>query len=934
MSAPGDAAGPSIEAPGERAGWATRLIAGRPGAVLAAIAALTLAALSQLVDFRDGSLRIGIDPSLDPLVAPDDPLRLQYDQVRWRFGNDETVLVVLSAPDILAPAELRRLDRLTRALGELPGIDKASSLTSVPLPRAVDDQLLLERLRPADFDDPALPGRLRAAIAANPLVRGHLASADGRAAAIVLTLASADDKDFRALGLYPRIRALADAEAGPGVQVWITGAPVVREAIREAVAEQLRWVLPAIVLLLCTLLALAFRSLRGVILPVATIALALVWTFGALAATGRPINLITSLVPPLLATMSLAYCAHVLSEFESLAREGALDARARIVRLLQLLGGPVALTGLTTAVGLLALMTGTLPAIREFAWLSALGVAFTALLALTFLPAALAFSRPPRVPHRLPVAGLFERSARRLGRFDVRNRGPILALSGLALLGALALSSQIRIGDQFVGVFEPEARVRADYDAINRALGGVNSVLVQLDGASAGSFTEPRQLEAVARLQAWIAAQPEVGATSSVVDHLRVLGPALAGLPEGALPADANLASQLLFFGDSEVLRGTLNSDRSSTLLRVRLLVDDTASVAAFLDRLEPELARLPAGVSARVTGSTVMVTRSVQSVTVDQLQSIGLALLLVYLCLATQFASLKIGLLASLPTLLQTALYFGGLGASGVMLNATTSLVECLVLGLAVDDTIHYLARFNTAAKATGSESRGAVSALSAVLRPVTLTKAILALGFLMLVTGELHNQVLFGWLAAFTLLAAWLVDIFVTPAFMSGVRVVTLWDSLRLNLGSDIQSTIPLFAGLSNRQARIFALMARLQSVPAGTRLMTEGESAGAGDPGDPAGDIYVVIEGELVVWIERDGERIELNRVGRGAVLGEIGYFGQKRIANVDATTPARLLRFDDADQDRICRQYPRVASRVFLNLNRLQAARRAAQSTAPG
>jgi len=138
----------------------------------------------------------------------------------------------------------------------------------------------------------------------------------------------------------------------------------------------------------------------------------------------------------------------------------------------------------------------------------------------------------------------------------------------------------------------------------------------------------------------------------------------------------------------------------------------------------------------------------------VGQIWSVGLALLLIYLCLAVQFTSWGIGLLACLPTALQTALYFGALGLSGVTLNATTSLVECLVLGLAVDDTIHYLARFNTEAKRSGSESNAAVSALAAVLRPVTLTKAILALGFLMLATGDLRNQVVFGWLAGLTCL------------------------------------------------------------------------------------------------------------------------------------------------------------------------------------
>ena len=152
---------------------------------------------------------------------------------------------------------------------------------------------------------------------------------------------------------------------------------------------------------------------------------------------------------------------------------------------------------------------------------------------------------------------------------------------------------------------------------------------------------------------------------------------------------------------------------------------------------------------------------------------SIALALLLIYLCLSAQFMSLNVGLLATLPTGLQTALYFGLLGLLGVPLNPTSVLVESLVLGLAIDDTIHYLARFAGAAKRTGSESIAAQLALQSVLRPVTVTKAILALGFLTMVTGELSNQAQFGWLAALTLFCAWIVDMFVTPTLMSGLRI-----------------------------------------------------------------------------------------------------------------------------------------------------------------
>jgi predicted RND superfamily exporter protein len=912
---------------GPRRWQPTRWIARHPWLVLLAGAALTLLATAQLLQ-PDGSLRLRIDPSVHTLVVPGIPAQATEDEIERRFGHREQVVVVVRTADIFAPESLDAVSALSRELYALPGVESVQSLTTTALPRRSGDMLTFERLG----EQPVTPAQ-RAAALANPLIRDQLVAGDGRATAIVVDLDTDDDAQLRALGLPQRILDLAEGYATSALQVHVTGSPVLRAATSAAVVDQLAWVIPAIAVLMSVFLALVFRSIRGVALPLVIVAVALLWTLGTMAVLGLSLNLITCLVPPLVVTMGLAYCAHIVSEFDALQRGAEQRSRPeQSLELLRSMSSPVALTAFTTMIGLLALCISPLPAVRDFALLSALGVVYSAVLALTLAPALLQiFARPRHRPKAR--ADWFERLAHRLGRFDTRYRRSILIVAALVLLSALAAGSRVHVGDQFIGVFEPGARVRADYEAANAALGGVTPMNILIDGYAGGVLTDPDIVAALDRLQNWLREQTEVGAVNGLPDHLRVLNQTLMNAAADTLPTEQTTIEQLLFFGDSRALRATINADRSATQIALRLTVDETVEVDAFLQRLRAQLAALPQPLVAKVAGEAVLATESVDIVTSGQLQSIVLALLLIYACLALQFASFKTGLMATLPTLLQTAIYFGGLGLSGVTLNATTSLVECLVLGLAVDDTIHYLARFNHAARNKASESRGAVAALAAVLRPVTLTKAVLALGFLVLITGDLHNQVVFGWLAALTLVAAWLVDVLVTPAFMSGVRIVTLWDTLRVNLGADVQETIPLLSGLSTRQARVFALMANLQTVPAATRLMTEGEVCGDGTPGDPAGDIYVVIDGSLRVWIERDGQAIELNTLSRGAVVGEVGYFGQKRMANVDTLSDTRLLRFDDADQERICRQYPRVAARVFLNLNRLQAERRASTEPVP-
>ncbi|MEQ8661517.1 MAG: cyclic nucleotide-binding domain-containing protein, partial [Gammaproteobacteria bacterium] len=153
-------------------------------------------------------------------------------------------------------------------------------------------------------------------------------------------------------------------------------------------------------------------------------------------------------------------------------------------------------------------------------------------------------------------------------------------------------------------------------------------------------------------------------------------------------------------------------------------------------------------------------------------------------------------------------------------------------------------------------------------------------------------------------------------TPAIAQQLRFVTLWETLTADLGAAPHHTIPLFRGLSHRQARIAALLGRIEHHPAGTRLITIG-AAGR--------DIHVVIDGELIASVPRDDREVLLRRLGRGDLIGEVALFGGTRTANVDAVSDVRLVRLDEDSMDRIAGRYPRIASVLYRNLGAVMAGR---------
>ncbi len=886
------------------------LVSDRPGLVLLALLLPSALALAGIVDLETGALRLRVDPSVERLLPANDPERGFWTEARALFGEHQTALVALPTNDVFTAESLARIDRITRALEKLPGVRRVVSVANASHVVEDEEGALVGSVG-AEARDPAALERLRANVRENAVYRGVLVSRDERVAAFLVFFARQDDAELMARD-YPGLIA----EAAAPDEVWVTGAPILQAATSRMLLRELSLVVPGALGVGALILGVAFGSLRGVLVPVATILLATLWTLGTLAWWGRPLNLVTVIVPVFVVAIGLAYAMHVLAEFyRTPAGEGrGREALSRRVRLgMAGVSAPLLVAGATTAVGLLALALSPLSAVREFGLLAALGVAYTVVLCFTLVPAGLRLSG--RVSRgRAPGERLFDRLASRLARFDLRRRGAVVGVGLLILaVGGLA-ATRIRVDASYVRDFPREHPARVHYESIDAAFGGASPLSIVIESGVDDTFTEPEVLAEVASLQRWLEAQPEVGGTTSLADHLAVIHRSMMGA--GLLPETQTLAKQLLVFGGGEAIEGYADLRFRTTRIAVRTHIQSSEAVADLLGRIERRLAELPAPLRARATGDAVLLSRTVDRIARGQILSVGLALVAIYLILAALFTSPWVGFLALLPNGVPLAIYFGLLGVAGLPLDPSSSVIACIALGIAVDDTVHYLARFNVDARRLADERKATYEALRDVMRPVTFTTLGLCLGFLVLLSSELRSQAEFGALAAFTLAAAWLVDVTVTPALCSGVRIVTLWDTLGLDLGQAPHETIPLFSGLTQRQARVFALMCRLENLEAGGRLVTEGEE------GD---EMFLILDGTLVASVRRDGDRRILSRMTRGNVVGEVALFAMKRSADVDAETDTRLLRIGEGDLARLRRRYPRIAATVYRNLNRVQAER---------
>jgi predicted RND superfamily exporter protein len=669
------------------------------------------------------------------------------------------------------------------------------------------------------------------------------------------------------------------------------------------------------------LLWLMHRSVIGVLIPLAAVIISVVWTVATITLLGYSLNILTALVPPLLMILTLSYSMYVVSDFR-LSAQKTLPGEGQIAEILYKASLPVLLAGLTTAVGFSSLYLSELNAIREFGLFSVIGVVYATIVTLTFTPSLLVLLG--RNVHCEAVSQTtinettIDRFIKRIGHFDAENRKTIFIFAGIVFVISVAGMSQLRVGTEHITNFKADSNIRQAFEHANERLNGINPFNIIVQSKYPNAFKEPVNLKAIEELQFWLDSQVEIGGTTSLVNYVKFVNRAFNDNDPAfdKIPDNKRIIGQLLFFTESEDTKRLVDSTHRAINIIVRAKVIDSDDVANLITRVNQRLKELPDHMDARATGNPVLMNQAIQDIMWGQVESVFLSLFIVYCILVSLFLSFRIGLVAIIPNLLPVVVYFGALGIMGISLNPSTSLIAPMILGVAIDDTIHYFARFNNIAREHPDPKQATIMTLGVVGRPVTYTSLALCVGFLVLTSSDLRMQAQVGGMASFALLIAWFSDFFLTPALCSRLRIATLWDVVTLDLGTRPQDTIPLFKGLSNFQARIVARMASIMEVKSGERLI---------EIGQPGVEMYTVIDGKLQASIEGDDGTINLDSLTRGDTFGEVGLFFATRTANVDVVDNARLIRITLENLEILKRRYPRIAAQLFSNLNEILSTR---------
>ncbi len=712
-----------------------------------------LAAVSQL----------RVDTTIGSALNRSDLSWRRYEHSIVRHGGDEFVAVALDAAAPFDPEALRAVLELTRRFEGLADIRRVDSLATVPLIRpgpegsvrvdaALDDEVLASeaaRLAFADF------------VRGDRIAPGSLVSRDERTFALNLLFDGNVDGDRE--GTVAQIRRALE-----GHDARISGVPVVRADAGVRTRREVLIFVPITVLFITGVLSATFGSFRAVVVALSVGGASTLLCLATMASVGTTLSFSTALVPSVLLAMACAFTMHLMTALRGLeAPAEQLHAARRVSR-------PIALSGLTTAIGFLAMATVRIEMIRDLAVYGALGVVLVTLATLSLGPALLC------------VWPLGENASGRLDRWirgDLRRtlvafvaRRRLAIVCGWALLLGVfgAGIGQLTVASDVILWFPPDSELRLSYESIRGRLSGITPVNVQIESPEREPVVRPDVLDAVARLSDALEALPQVGKSLSVADPLRQMHGVFSEDPEAGLPEGVALVQQYLLLLDGvEQMDDVITPDQTSANILLRVDNNSSAEILALEDWVTGwwEQHGVP-GFRATTTGIMYEFGRSQAEIALGGSRGLGLAILAIGVLLLLMFGDLRVALLALIPNAIPIAMAFGFMGWMGIPLDAATVCLGSFALGIAVDDTIHVTTAFQDGRRAGMDRLKALDSCFERVLPALVLTTITIAVGFGVLGLSDFTLVRNLGLMMVGVVVVCLLADALLLPGLLLGRR------------------------------------------------------------------------------------------------------------------------------------------------------------------
>ncbi len=738
--------------------------------------ALLLLALLLSLLLAAGIPRTGFDTSVSVLLTRSDPWLAERHRMLAEFPGQSEISFAFepASGDVFTHPALAAMVDLSQHYRQIPLARGMNSILAWQSPYGDDTFFEKPLAQLFTYTDAELQER-RARALQEPFVAGILLAPEGDLALASIRLGSASLNDEQRRSTAEATLALRDELQArhPEVAIHVSSEALYEQSSRQAMLDDLFYLLPLVILLCNGILCYSFRSLLlgGCILGVSL--LTIVWTVGSLGWLGVRFNTVSVMAPLVVVTIAVANSVHLVSIYRQQRLAGVLPLDA-MGHSLQFNLRPVSLAALTTAVGFGSLNLASAPAVSSFGSVVALGVVYAWALSLLVLP-ALVLLLPARAGLRVAQQPLLTRLLQGC-RALVLAHGKVL-LWGAALLTLVALPLSLRNSTDFDrGSFVNEDSVLHDYvTAVGARMARGPQLVYGIDARVPDGVVDSQFLQRVDAFAQWLRAQEGVLQVASLVELVKGVNQVVnenqqefALIPDERSVIEDHLFNYQTVQVSSFTLDNFINADYSLIRVFVGTASMNNQAILDLNERIGAQFARLLPEYALLHGSSTLIFARMDRAVTFELLEGYALSLLLITVALVVGLRSLRYGLLSMLPNLLPAVLVFGAWGLLVGSLDPFVMMLFSISIGLVVDDTVHILSSYQSSRGQGLSPQQAVEHALAKAGPALILTTTVMAVGTCVLMAASTLYFQQAAMLLVPIVVVALLLDLLVFPALL----------------------------------------------------------------------------------------------------------------------------------------------------------------------
>jgi predicted RND superfamily exporter protein len=788
-----------------------------------------------------------LDASADTLILENDETLRYYRSIRARYGSDDSLIVTYTPEaDLFSEAVLKDLAEMRDEFLAIPRVSSVVSLLDVPLiesPPVTLSQLSRE-INTLESPETHI-SMARQEFANSHLYRNLIISSDGTTTAIQIKfrrnetyerllsernelrikrlngeLSEQDDLRLATVTAgfdrysdsllkeqrddISRIRNIMDTHRGSAI-LYLGGVPMIVADSISFIRHDLVTFGLGVFCFLVTVLAIAFRKPRWVLLPLVTCVVTGIIMIGLLGLMNWPVTVVSSNFISLLLIITLSLTIHLIVRYRELhANQPGADQYTLVSQTLRTKIMPCFYTATTTIVAFGSLLYSGIRPVIDFGWMMAIGTAVAFVLSFTLFPATLMLLKPGEPVHLHNITAVITRFLARL--VQTRRTAILAVFTGIVVLSAAGIN-MLTVENRFIDYFKKTTEIYQGMELIDRSLGGTTPLDVIIDAPRSFYESEENEDEGFANFL-FDAIEDDINSSIGItgtsywfnsyqLEQAAAIHDYLDSLPETGKVLSISTAMHMLTTLDrdkqiddfflsilykrlpdsikSSLFTPYMSEDGNQLRYSIRVFESDPSlKRAELLEKIQHDLVNKldlePSQV--KLTGMLVLYNNMLQSLFRSQILTIGVVFLAIMLMFVMSFHSIRMALIAIIPNMVAALQVLGIMGWMNIPLDIMTITIAAIVIGIAVDNAIHYVHRFITEFETDRDYWATIGRCHDSIGRAMYYTTVTVTLGFTILALSNFIPTVYFGVLTAFSMLVALIANLTLLPLLIALVK------------------------------------------------------------------------------------------------------------------------------------------------------------------